>query len=349
MQSALRKPILTGAALLALFGCTSGLAKAQTLSDYSQYNVFLLGNEYIHFTDATGKVAVKGDANMVGYTTGGTLVVGGNLSMTNGTQNADVYVGSNLTGVNMSFKNINANGNINLTNGQVIGTARYGGSFGSAGTGLGGATLVNGTTALPVNFTTANNFLPAYSPFLGTLAATGTVSMPFSTLIFTGANAGLNVFNITASQLNPSGGFQFDAPVGSTVLVNVFGNNPTISGGGTAFNGVGIDHVIYNFVNATDINLTGSFNGSILAPKATVTAGSLGFNGSLIALNLGKSDNYAQLEAHTYQYGGTSGTPDLFTGSLPPSTSAVPEPGTYAMVGFGLLSGVAVLRPRRRK
>jgi hypothetical protein len=88
--------------------------------------------------------------------------------------------------------------------------------------------------------------------------------------------------------------------------------------------------VIWNFFQATTVDLETQIGGQILAPDAAVTNGNQ-IDGSLVA----KSWN-GNGELHS----------NLFTGISP---FAVPEPGTWALMTVGIGAVGASLRLRRGK
>ncbi len=91
--------------------------------------------------------------------------------------------------------------------------------------------------------------------------------------------------------------------------------------------------VLWNFVNASALDLTSEFVGSILAPEATVT-NSNAIDGTLVALN----DVNSTGELHSYPY----------TGTFPGSPAPAPEPGTIGLVGVGVAALVVLQRLRKR-
>jgi choice-of-anchor A domain-containing protein len=142
---------------------------------------------------------------------------------------------------------------------------------------------------------------------------------------------GLAVFTLTAADLNSFGEIQFNRNGADTVIVNVDGAVVTLNDNflGNAAN-LG-QNVIWNFHNATDLSLTTSWRGSVLAPLANGTIGNY-IEGSAVFNNLNQNG-----EIHLGTY----------AGNFTPPTGAVPEPSTWAMLllGFGALGSLV----RRRR
>lgn len=304
--------LVTGSVLL--FG--SAAASAAMVGPAADYGVFVFGagNFASQNTDSGGNLAAGGNVTLQNYSVASSiagnpsltpnparLVVGGNLTATNGGvgqgQNGAIYVG----------------GTVNRT------------SFTATG-GTFSQTLVD--------FAASEQQYKSLSLSLGGLAANGNSSISFGTLNLNGTSNTLNVFSLSAADLTSTNTVNITAPTGSTVLINVTGNNAVFQNGNVNLSGISSAYVLYNFINATSVNLAGSKNpkGSILAPLAGVTGGFGAMDGQLI----------------TGSYGGTGGDPFghtefhsvLFAGSLP---APVPLPaGAWLLIsGIASLAGLA--------
>ena len=237
-----------------LLVAASAGANAAMVGPAGDFGVFVFGtgNFASQNTDSAGNIAAGGNVSLQNYSVASGIA--GNPSAS--PNPARLVVGGNLTAVN-----------------------------GGVGQGQNGALYVGGTTSLTsftatgglfaqslVNFSAAQTQYQNLSTAWGGLAATGASTLQFGTLTLTGANSGLNVFSLAAADLTGSNTVNINAPTGSTVLINVTGNNAVFQNGQVFLNGISSAYVMYNFINATSVNLAGSKNpmGSILAPLAGV-------------------------------------------------------------------------------
>ena len=323
----------------------------------------------INLTNGTS-LYVRGDANGISAGSGNTIRIGGNATNGNynlsGAGNSIEVVGS-LSNVNLATGSLNkVGGNVSNVNGAT-GARLY------AGGSIGGNQNTNGATFTPnYNF---NAVVTAPTvPVVGSLAAT-TAQLTADVQALSAALGGLTIVNnpssITYSAQGPtfhavsSGGSdpyavftvseaifnyaEVNYDFGSStlpVIINVVNSNAAIHAAGTAtynwnLNPVGgannlhNQQVIWNFTDASTLNLNRQVEGSILAPNATVTnTGDI--NGSVVAKIFNQSG-----EVHL-------GTYARNINFLPSEgMSETPEPAVWIQLitGFGL-SG-ALLRRRR--
>lgn len=274
----------------------AGAASAAGLGVADNYNLWALGNASSSFSDTQGRVAVGGNATFNGYDIGITQPGG------------DVLV---------------AGGNISFTNGTIRGNARYGGTYSGTNVGYtnGGAPIAGN----PINFGTANAHLLNTSSVWGSLVANGSDQQVFSSLVLSGSNANLNVFDISASQLLGISEVNINVTAGSTVLINVSGGAVTFNNIGYNLNGSqnpnGFRKVLWNAHQAGSISMS-NLNGSLLAPLASANTGFGVINGQMIVGSFA-----GNMQINDYGFNGV-----------------VPEPGTIASLGLGAL---LLLRRRR--
>lgn len=356
-MGAFSKRLLLAAALTAGAPATAG-----TLGIAAQYNEFILGNVDYKYSDVQGKIAVGGNLTVTGTsladkmgTNTTNVVVGGNFTATNGSVKGNIVAGGNVNYNNPTVNgNVSAGGSVTFNpngGGSVGGSVTYGSSY--AKPSWMNPTATQGITTVPVDFNAQFQYLRDLS------AAQVDADDPYgiyqwSQLFFNGTDPGINVFNVTETMFETAyGGFHFNAPSGSTVVVNVPGTDIRFLNTGFDFRNVGVDHLVWNFYEATSLTFDGSSHGTILAPKAAVMANYGGLNGNLIAASMSGAGGGTSLEAHIYNYGGGANT--LFSGTLRdipvveepqnPGTTPVSEAGTIGLLAFGL----AALGLRLRK
>ena len=321
------------------------VAQASLLGTAGQYNEFILGNSTRWSVDSHGKVAVGGNANFTGGFTVASqqptnttnLVVGGTLNANGASVRGNIVTGGNATYTNPTvYGNFSSNGSLTLgSGGTVNGSVNYATSYAANGTTVSGTASGGVSKPLPVDFAAEGAYLSALSA-AQVDALDPTPTFQWSQLFIT-AGAGANYYNMTGAQIASStGGFNINAPAGSTVVLNVAGSGFTIPN--TGFNlsgGIGLSGILWNFYEATSLTIAGSANGSFLAPHAAISTTYGAFNGNLIAAAL-----TGTIETHTVY----NGTPTFFDGELRPP---VPEPTSLGMLLVGAIGGVGFLRRRR--
>jgi choice-of-anchor A domain-containing protein len=242
-----------------LFSTSAAFAGSLALGPAANYNVFVMGTHSAQNSDIEGRAAVGGTASY---------------------QNYSIATALPNSGTNAVFGS-----SVQWTNGQVHGSLVYGTTA-----NLTGVTTLGGTATQSslVDFAAAGTQLQSLSQQYADLASNGTTYVaPWNAITLTGANAGLNVFTLSAAALGVANGFTINAPAGSTVLINVTGASATMQNFGFFLNGVTRDGVLFNFADATSLTASGiGIEGSILAPGAAVTFNNGQMNGQMIAGSL---------------------------------------------------------------
>jgi len=176
------------------------------------------------------------------------------------------------------------------------------------------------------------------SKSLGALSGASVVSSGGVITITLGGN-GLNIVNLTIPNGANITGINIVNANGVTptgVVINVNGDNLNFNGGSFNLGTLGTKQVLFNFTNATSLNLSSlAFEGALLAPLATVNFNNGHIDGALIANNF-----IGNGELHEVGFGDPLPAYTASGGSAP-----TPEPGSLLIFGVGLV-GVAILRRR---
>lgn len=324
-------------AIMALFGLLWAPipAGATALGTAGYYNEFIFGDIIQEKTDSQGRVAAAGSVTYYDMSVASEvreknpsypeLVVGGDLTWTNGSVGyfADTDSGSS------AYKK----GDIVVSGSADIAQNNGGNSvaYGSLTTGA----------VLPFDFAAEQSYLQGMSSFWGNLSPSAASTYELDEygrylITLSGSNPDLNIFNLDGDFLSDASKFSIEVPYGSTLLVNVSGNDVAMENFGFFYGGIQGDYnpnfpdqyILYNFFEATALTIAGiEVHGSILAPWANTSFSDGHIEGNLIARSL-----FGTGEAHN----------ELFNGNLP--NHPVPEPATVLLLGGGLIGVVAARR-----
>ncbi|HEY3837298.1 MAG TPA: choice-of-anchor A family protein [Bryobacteraceae bacterium] len=275
---------------------------------------------------------VFGNLSLTGADTGGRVAVGGNASFP-----AWYSIGQNILDSFTAPDNLDVD--LSITAGPA---GVYNGNAYEGVAGASYANTYNGTAtvggASPLSVANQYNSLLALSNQITQLTANSSVVLNGSTVTLTGTDPTLEVFNLPIADLGGNNAIYLNVKPTATVLINVIGSGSiTTSNSGFFYNGsqiignsaTGYDRILFNFNQATGINFGGTFEGTVLAPKANVTGTTSGqLDGGLIAQSFTGNTEFHDL---------------LFTGTIPTPT---PELQTWAMYAIG---GGLVLFARTRR
>ncbi len=296
----------------------TGTLQAGTIGAAQGFGAFIFGNS-TDSNDIASRIAIAGNgpSNQMGV---GNDIQSGPTILTANPNVVAVVEGSG------------ANGGVTAQVGQQV--------YNAGGTVNNATKLPNDPFLTPANggqsIASYRSFYETLSSQLGGLSSTAGAVIGNNVgqgiiLSSTGISATTVVYNLTATQWANLGVFNFNA--NQTIIINVAVSGSATGGGSYNFTANGsqpgntgnsFGNILFNFVGATGtVSLGNEGFGTILAPDATITSGSV-VNGQIIATTLGSIGELHDASA--------------FTGRLPSGPATAPEPGTLVLFGGGLLA-----------
>ncbi|MBI9070067.1 MAG: choice-of-anchor A family protein [Melioribacteraceae bacterium] len=249
------------------------------------FNVFVLNDINQPSADTEGRMAVGNNATLANYS------VGDKLPNSNGT--VDVLIVGN---------------HLEYSTGRVYhGNVVYGNSSNLPKTSV---SVDEGTIRKEsiIDFAAAEALYLNMTKQLADLDPNGSVELKWGGIYLVGNDPFLNIFEVNGSDLTQANNVDIQVPNGSTVVINVLGDNIKWSGG-LAVKGIESTNVAFNFPDAENITIQGiDVLGAILAPKATVNFIAGVQNGQIICKNI---------------YGSGQFNNKLFIGDVPGNTTVV--------------------------
>jgi choice-of-anchor A domain-containing protein len=275
-------------------------------------NIYTLGNFSARSSDVEGAVISAGNVNISSYS------INANKQAAFGTHA------------------VIAKGDITLSGGSINNGKMYAGGK----TSLQWAATPHSTATSPIDFAAASAYYLDLSSDLAMAQSTGSVSKLWSGVKVSGSGmGGVDVFNVSADMFRSSSSWTLDKLVaGQTLIFNVSGDSVSFNDGGISFEPLRNYNVLFNFPDAKALNVKGII-GSVLAPKASVTADWGVINGQVIVNNWNST---IQVNAnHYFVSTNLAGVNDI--------KADVPEPGTLALMLAGVGVAVASRRTRRSR
>lgn len=306
--------------------CAAPVAQAATLDSLellSGFNGIVLNDMTSTVSHVEGTLFVGGDltassgfyVNNRGLADGtvdnvsGALIVGGNITngLNDGGQGA-IVVGGTVTGP------VSAGSNARLTTGATIAVNDV------------AASLTELSSALSMYSDTAGASVDSSDPNLKSLTSGAGGAGELEDIAIINLDAAATMAFLSGGNL---ANLTLDTDV--TTILNLAGDNITLSGN---FN-QDESSVLFNFFEATNLQINATFGFSVLSPYADVVLGSGGMDGTLVANNLDQ-----RVELRPY------GTTGVFDGTLPaPQVPAVPLPAAVWML-LAALGGLGVMGRR---
>lgn len=252
---------------------SSSSGPAFNLGAAIDYNMFIIDTLIQPSSDTEGKLAVGAYAELSNYSVGDKLQE----------HSGDVLI---------------VGGHLHFLHGRVYNGKAIYGNFITSTTAFTADDSIYKKTDV-VNFAAAKVYLEDLSNQLSSLAENGTQKLEYGELALTGTDATLNVFKVDGSKISKINNFAINVPTNSAVLVNIYGDITSWSGG-FSVNGTSKENVLLNFYNSANIKVSNiEIQASILAPKTRITFPSGLISGQVIAKCL-----FGQVQVNNFVFGG---------------------------------------------
>lgn len=272
----------------------------------NSFNAVILGNLVASGGDTEGRLLVGRDFNsgLIGYSIGFGPNGGSGVVPDLGTETDVLVVGGSF----FDASDFGINGNV-VYGRDHIGVPRlwFNHAFRKIPTadiriGINGNVATDGSG---MTFGEIREFIESSSAILGALpdrGATLVEKTEWNDLTLLGSDPELNVFNVTSDFWSfTRGQVTVDAPLTSTIVINVLGETVDISNGTFNITNVPWSQVIVNYVTATNISLRGvDHNGTVLAPAANLFLSGAAVNGTVLVGGNAAQNNGGEFHAYPF-------------------------------------------------
>lgn len=312
---------MPSAPILFLAAAAAFTAVSAHAESAANYNVVVRHNFTGASADVEGRLAAGGDISLSNYEVA--------LKDPQAAGHYAIVAGGSFTG------------GTGRSHGDTLATG-YSGSYTVEGTAQ---TYANGGTS-PINIaaemTRLTNLSTAYATNPASYGSLGSVTYQWDQIWLVGGDSAVNIFNIDPAAFGANYGWHLATKAGSVSIFNIGGTSVSIANTGSdnavlpgialgfAAQSYSASNVLYNFNQATTLNLLGSVNASILAPYAAVQSVPGRIDGQLFA------DSFAgNVQINNVRFAGGLGA------------GGVPEPAAWTLMIFGF--GAIGTSLRRRK
>jgi choice-of-anchor A domain-containing protein len=321
---------LPSAPILFLAAASAFAATTARAESAYNYNAVVRHNFTGTSADVEGRLAAGGDVSLGNYEVA--------LKDQQASGHYAIVAGGSFTG------------GTGRSHGDTLATA-YNGSFTVEGAAKTYAT--GGTSPINVSaeMTRLSNLSTAYATNPASFGSVGSVTYQWDQIWLVGLDSDVNIFNIDAAAFGANYGWHLATRAGSVSIFNVGGTSVSIANTGSdnaVLPGVSLGfhtqsydagNVLYNFSQATSLNLLGSVNASILAPYAAVTSVPGRIDGQLFA------DSFSGgVQINNVHFAGFS---PLDGGTINAGVGGVPEPTQWLLMIFGF-AGIGAMARRRK-
>ncbi len=312
-------------ALMAGFATTAQAGVVDLVSKMGGANIYTLHDFSAPSSDVEGALISGGSVKIAAYSVND--------------NNVDAFADKTGAGYAVIARN-----DLTLNGGSLKnGLAYVGGTM-----ALTNAAAPTRVTTSPIDFDATALYFKAVATNLSKVAGTGFVTDQWGGSLLTGGGSGtLDIFNVTTNTFrNSHSWYTGNLTQGQTLIFNISGDSGTFRNGGVSFEPLRGFNVLFNFYEATSVNVTGVI-GSVLAPNAAMNAAWGQVNGNVI---VDSWNSPMQINANHYfksvDVAGFTVPGVVEEVGIPPSD--VPEPGSIALA-LAALGALGFMRRRSRK